>query len=71
MPAMINTRVSFFACIALLGATVSAGAQDLRSYIRPNSHLPTMIGPYMPHHLPAPKLSNSARLDQLDRKSVV
>jgi outer membrane protein TolC len=52
-------------CVLLVIFAGAASAQDLRSYIKPASHLPNLIGPYQPHSLPAPKLSNSARMDQL------
>src|SRR5438132_4574126 len=38
---------------------------ELKDYSKPYKHFPNPIGPYKPHDVPAPNLSNTARLDQL------
>ncbi len=35
------------------------------NYTAPHSHFPNPIGPYRPHTLPAPNLSNTSRIDSL------
>jgi outer membrane protein TolC len=35
------------------------------NYVKPASHFPNPIAPYIPRHLPAPNLANTARIDQL------
>src|ERR1700722_9784543 len=35
------------------------------NYGKPVSHFPNPVGPYTARHLPAPNLSNTARIDQL------
>jgi outer membrane protein len=36
-------------------------------YSKPRSYFPNPLGPYEPHHLPAPNLSNTSRIDGLMR----
>lgn len=36
-----------------------------QDYSKPTSHFPNPIAPYMPRHVPAPNLSNTARIDGL------
>ncbi len=38
---------------------------ELNNYTKPYSYFPNPLGPYMAHDVPAPNLSNTARLDQL------
>ena len=40
-------------------------ALPVLNYAKPASHFPNPIAPYVPRHLPAPNLSNTARIDQL------
>ena len=40
-------------------------ALPVLNYAKPASHFPNPIAPYVPHYLPAPNLSNTARIDQL------
>src|SRR5437016_3922399 len=35
------------------------------NYVKPTSHFPNPIAPYIPRHLAAPNLANTARIDQL------
>lgn len=37
------------------------------NYVRPVSHFPNPIGPYLPRHVAAPNLANTARIDSLMR----
>ena len=37
----------------------------VQGYAQPRSHFPNPIAPYAPRHLPAPNLSNTARIDEL------
>jgi outer membrane protein len=39
--------------------------QILQDYAKPNSHFPNPVGPYMPHRVAPPNLSNTTRIDQL------
>ncbi len=38
---------------------------EMKDYTKPYSHFPNPFGPYMPHAVSAPNLSNTPRLDQL------
>src|SRR3954471_8379560 len=35
------------------------------NYVKPASHFPNPVGPYIPKHVADPNLSNTARIDQL------
>jgi outer membrane protein TolC len=43
----------------------STAPLPVMNYTKPVSHFPNPIGPYTPRHLPAPNLSNTARIDGL------
>jgi len=45
--------------------TPEARPLPVMNYARPVQYFPNPIGPYMPRHLSAPNLSNTARIDQL------
>jgi outer membrane protein TolC len=40
---------------------------DLTDYSKPYKHFPNPVGPYLPHAVPAPSLSNTPRLSELMR----
>jgi len=37
----------------------------IQDYQKPRSHFPNLVAPYMPQHVAAPNLTNTARIDQL------
>ena len=45
--------------------TPEARPVQLMNYAKPVSHFPNPIGPYLPRHVGAPNLANTARIDQL------
>jgi outer membrane protein len=45
-----------------------AHTQSMMDYSKPVSHLPNPVAPYVARHLPAPDLSNTARIDSLMRE---
>lgn len=55
------------AAIILLSALVCLPGlgQEIKSYVKPNSHFPYLVGPYIPHRVPEPTLSNTPRLESL------
>lgn len=48
--------------VLLLVFAAAAGAQ---TSVQASSHVPNLVAPYMPHHVPEPRVANSARVDGL------
>jgi outer membrane protein len=54
--------VAWFLAVAFLTGETVAQTED---YSKPRSHLPNLIAPYSPRHVPEPNFANSSRIDQL------
>jgi outer membrane protein TolC len=49
----------------VVSCTSAARAQDRSRYVKPASHFPNLVGPYLPHRIPEPRLGNTNRLETL------
>ena len=69
MKIMSLPRVSRMCVIAFLGLLVTSYCfgQKLTDYSKPESHFPSVVGPYIPRHVPQPNFANTSRIDQLLR----
>ena len=63
-----SLRQLFFAMAIALAFTFinpDALGQGVSSYVKPSSHFPNVVGPYLAHQVPEPRFGNAPRVDTL------
>jgi len=58
-------RVAFCLLLLVVFQWRSASAQDLSRYVKPSSHFPNLVAPYLSHKVPEPRFSNTGRIESL------
>jgi outer membrane protein len=51
--------------VAALACNSVVLAQDLNRYVKPSSYFPNLVGPYLSHKIPEPRLGNTRRIETL------